>query len=110
MRPVPVLTPYTPHRRATLGAGSSPIMPNASAYNPDPTQGQAKSVRNARVGGGKSIRRTSDDAKYVPHTRIPSKHPTERCPTRDDRYRQDLHARAGGGQKRTKQSTIQQTA
>jgi len=75
-------------------------MPNASAYNPDPTQGQAKSVRNARVGGGKSIRRTSDDAKYVPHTRIPSKHPTERCPTRDDRYRQDLHARAGGGGKK----------
>src|SRR5229473_8148595 len=31
--------PHVPrHCRATLGAGSRPIMPNVSAYNPDPIQ------------------------------------------------------------------------
>jgi len=30
------MRPYTPHWRATLGAGSNPIMPNVSAYSPDP--------------------------------------------------------------------------
>ena len=47
-----------------------------------------------RVGwdGEKRARRTTDDAEYVPHTRISSEHATEGRPTRDGRYRQDLHA------------------
>lgn len=39
---------------------------------------------------GVRVLRTCNDAKYVTHTGVSPKYPTERRPTRDGRYRQDL--------------------
>ena len=97
------------HCRATLGDGSRPMMPNARAYNPDPMplQNEKKNVENCNPSNtsqekkierpqlntmeGVGVLRTCNDAKYVTHTGVSPEHPTERRPTRDGRYRQDLY-------------------